>query len=92
VYEISRRLVNEKTRTMKSVWAAANQVLGKRPWQTHGGIMRIRRNIIAPLILTIGAVGSLAAVPAVTALTAATPAAAVVAAGTNPSPDFVYMG
>ena len=32
--------------------------------------MRIRRNIIAPLILTIGAVGSLVAVPAVSALTA----------------------
>ena len=42
--------------------------------------MRIRRNIIAPLILTIGAVGSLVAVPAVTALTAVTPAAASVAA------------
>ena len=35
--------------------------------------MRIRRNIIAPLILTIGAVGSLVAVPAVTALTAVDP-------------------
>ena len=35
--------------------------------------MRIRRNIIAPLILTIGAVGSLVAVPAVTALTAVAP-------------------
>ena len=36
--------------------------------------MRIRRNVIAPLILTIGAVGSLVAVPAVTALTAVAPA------------------
>ena len=45
--------------------------------------MRIRRNIIAPLILTIGAVGSLAAVPAVTALTAVTPAASVVAMSSN---------
>ena len=35
--------------------------------------MRIRRNIIAPLILTIGAVGSLVAVPAVSALTAVPP-------------------
>ena len=32
--------------------------------------MRIRRNIIAPLILTIGAVGSFVAVPVVSALTA----------------------
>jgi hypothetical protein len=43
--------------------------------------MRIRRNIIAPLVLTIGAVGSLAAVPAVSALTAATSATTVVATG-----------
>ncbi len=43
--------------------------------------MRIRRNIIAPIILTIGAVGSFAAVPAVSALTAVTPAATAVATG-----------
>jgi hypothetical protein len=54
--------------------------------------MRIRRNIIAPLILAIGAIGSLAAVPAVTALTAVTPAATSVAAGSI-SPDGIgYMG
>jgi hypothetical protein len=54
--------------------------------------MRIRRNIIAPLILTIGAVGSLAAVPALSALTAVTPAATAVASGTA-SPDvIVHMG
>jgi hypothetical protein len=51
--------------------------------------VRIRRNIIAPLILTLGAVGSLAAIPAVTALTAVAPAAVSAA----PSPDgFIYMG
>ena len=54
--------------------------------------MRIRRNVIAPLVLTIGAVGSLVAVPAVTALTAVTPAATAVASGT-PSPGIiVHMG
>jgi len=54
--------------------------------------VRIRRNIIAPLILTIGAVGSLAAVPAIAALTAAAPAATAVASGT-PTPDIIgYMG
>jgi hypothetical protein len=54
--------------------------------------MRIRRNIIAPLVLTIGAVGSLAAVPAVTALTAVTPAAAVVASA-SPTPNVIgFMG
>ena len=54
--------------------------------------MRIRRNIIAPLILTIGAVGSLVAVPAVAALTAAAPATTAVALG-NPTPDVIgFMG
>ena len=37
--------------------------------------MRIRRTIIAPVILTIGAVGSLVAVPAVAAMTSVAPAA-----------------
>jgi hypothetical protein len=54
--------------------------------------MRIRRNIIAPLILTIGAVGSLVAVPTVTALTAVAPAATAVAS-TNLTPDVIgHMG
>jgi hypothetical protein len=54
--------------------------------------MRIRRNIIAPLILTIGAVGSLVAVPAISALTAVTPATAAVASGSI-RPDVIgYMG
>jgi hypothetical protein len=53
--------------------------------------MRIRRNVIAPLILTIGAVGSLVAVPAVTALTAVTPATAVVASGTSSPDAIVHM-
>jgi hypothetical protein len=54
--------------------------------------MRIRRNVIAPLVLTIGAVGSLVAVPAVTALTAvASSTSAVVTA--SASPDIVvYHG
>ena len=50
--------------------------------------MRIRRNIIAPLILTIGAVGSLVAVPAVSALTAVPPAATAVATGSI-TPDVI---
>jgi hypothetical protein len=43
--------------------------------------MRARRNIIAPLILTVGAVGSLVNVPPVSALTAVTPATSAVIAG-----------
>jgi hypothetical protein len=50
--------------------------------------MRIRRNVIAPLILTIGAVGSLVAAPALAALTVAAPAATAVASG-NPTPDVI---
>jgi hypothetical protein len=54
--------------------------------------MRIRRTLIAPLILTIGAVGSLVAIPAVSALSAVTPAVTSVAIA-HPSPDVVgYMG
>jgi hypothetical protein len=52
--------------------------------------MRIRRNIIAPLILTIGAVGSLAAVPAVSALTAVTPASTAVALSITPNAIGYY--
>jgi hypothetical protein len=51
--------------------------------------VRIRRNVIAPLVLTIGAVGSLVAVPAVTALTAVAPSVSAVAAG-HMSPDAIY--
>jgi hypothetical protein len=54
--------------------------------------MRIRRNVIAPLILTIGAVGSLVAVPAVSALTAVAPASTVVASATMSPDAFGYMG
>jgi hypothetical protein len=52
--------------------------------------MRIRRNIIAPLIVTIGAVGSLVAVPAVSALTAVAPATTAVATGSI-TPDVIGM-
>ena len=45
--------------------------------------MRIRRTVIAPLILTIGAVGSLVAAPAVAALTSVAPTATSVASGSN---------
>ena len=59
-----------------------SRVAGCWPRYTHGGIMRIRRTIIAPVILTIGALGSLVAAPAVAAMTSAAPAASV-AAGSN---------
>jgi hypothetical protein len=52
--------------------------------------MRIRRNIIAPLILTIGAVGSLVAVPAISALTAVAPATTAVATGSI-TPDVIGL-
>jgi hypothetical protein len=54
--------------------------------------MRIRRTIIAPVILTIGAIGSLVAVPAAAALTSAAPAATSVASGTITSNAYTYHG
>jgi hypothetical protein len=54
--------------------------------------MRIRRSIIAPVILTLSAVGSLAAVPAVAALASATPATAAVASGTIAPNAYTYHG
>ena len=46
--------------------------------------MRIRRNILAPAILTVGTIGSLVAGPVLALTTTATPAAAVVASGASP--------
>jgi hypothetical protein len=54
--------------------------------------MRIRRNVIAPLVLTIGAVGSLVAVPAVTALTAVASSTSAVATGSASPNIIVYHG
>jgi hypothetical protein len=50
--------------------------------------VRIRRSIIAPLVLSVGALAG-AAVPVVSALTAVTPAAV----SASPSPNaIIYMG
>jgi hypothetical protein len=54
--------------------------------------MRIRRTIIAPVILTIGTVGSLVAVPAAVALTSVAPAATSVASGTLSPNAYTYHG
>ena len=43
--------------------------------------MRVRRNILAPVILTLGTVGSLVAGPVLALTTTAAPAAAAVAVG-----------
>jgi hypothetical protein len=47
-------------------------------------VMRIRRNIIAPAILTIGTIGSLVAGPVLALTTAAAPASAAVAVSHSP--------
>ena len=47
--------------------------------------MRIRRNILAPAILTIGTIGSLVAGPVLALTTAAAPAGAAVATSASPS-------
>jgi hypothetical protein len=58
----------------------------------YGGIMRIRRTLIAPVILTLGAVGSLVAVPAVAALSSVAPAATSVASSTISPDAYTYHG
>lgn len=47
--------------------------------------MRIRRNILAPAILTIGTVGSLVAGPVFALTSTAAPAATAVASGGSPN-------
>jgi hypothetical protein len=44
-------------------------------------VMRIRRNILAPAILTVGTIGSLVAGPVLALTTTAAPAATAVASG-----------
>ena len=54
--------------------------------------MRIRRNILAPVILTLGTVGSLVAGPVLALTAAAAPATAAVAVG-HASPNMaIYHG
>jgi hypothetical protein len=48
-------------------------------------VMRIRRNILAPAILTVGTIGSLVAGPVLALTTAATPASAAVAVSAHPN-------
>lgn len=60
------------------VWAVD---LGKR----MEAVMRIRRNILAPAILTIGTIGSLVAGPVLALTTTAAPATAAVAVGASPA-------
>jgi hypothetical protein len=51
--------------------------------------MRIRRNILAPAILTVGTIGSLVAGPVLALTTSAAPASAAVAI--SASPNIVVM-
>ena len=53
--------------------------------------MRIRRKILAPVILTIGTIGSLVAGPVLALTTAAAPAGGAVAVTMNPNMT-VYHG
>jgi hypothetical protein len=51
-------------------------------------VMRIRRNILAPAILTLGTVGSLVAGPVLALTATAAPATAAVAAGVTPNMSY----
>ena len=55
-------------------------------------VMRIRRNILAPVIVTLGTVGSLVAGPVLALTTTAAPAAAAVAVGHATPNMAVYHG
>jgi hypothetical protein len=48
-------------------------------------VMRIRRNILAPAILTIGTIGSLVAGPVLALTTTAAPAGSAVAVSAHPN-------
>jgi hypothetical protein len=53
-------------------------------------VMRIRRNILAPAILTLGTVGSLVAGPVLALTTTAAPATAAVAVGATPNAKIFW--
>jgi lysozyme family protein len=55
-------------------------------------IMRIRRTILAPVILAIGTVGALVTGPVLAVSAAATPASAAVASGTAAPAVMYYHG
>jgi hypothetical protein len=48
-------------------------------------VMRIRRNILAPAILTVGTIGSLVAGPVLALTTTAAPATSAMAASASPA-------
>jgi hypothetical protein len=52
--------------------------------------MRIRRNILAPAILTIGTIGSLVAGPVLALTTAAAPAGTAVAISAMPNTPIMH--
>jgi hypothetical protein len=52
--------------------------------------MRIRRTIIAPVVLTMGTLGSLAIGPTMAILSTTAPAAVSVAAGVTITPNMGY--
>jgi hypothetical protein len=60
--------------------------LGKR----MEAVMRIRRNILAPAILTVGTVGSLVAGPVLALTTSAAPATAAVAVSATPDMTVLH--
>lgn len=64
-------------------------VTGSPLGQRMEAIMRIRRTILAPVILAVGTIGSLAAGPVLALTSAAAPASNAVAV--SPQPDFMIF-
>jgi hypothetical protein len=70
---------------MTSVGPPKIQGLGSDLGKRMEAVMRIRRNILAPAILTVGTIGSLVAGPVLALTTAAAPASAAVAVSATPA-------
>jgi hypothetical protein len=67
------------------VRAAESKVVGTGLGKRMGVVMRIRRNILAPAIITIGTIGSLVAGPVLALTTAAAPSGTAVAISATPA-------
>ena len=72
-------------RAATPVRAAESKVAGIDLGKRMEAVMRIRRNILAPAILVIGAVGSVVAGPVLALTSAAAPAATSVAVSAQPA-------
>src|SRR5487761_653696 len=86
-YVISQRLVNGQRCPSRAAEPGSGQLTSVNAWRQN---MRIRRNILAPAILTVGTIGSLVAGPVLALTTAAAPATAAVAISATPNTPIMH--